>query len=220
MGDAPPLRARLRALPVFAGPLPEFDPAVAPADPETLFARWLEQAVAVGVPEPHAMTLATVDDEGLPDARVLILKDLDERGWWFASSVESAKGRQLERHAAAALCFYWPLVARQVRVRGAVVRADAEESAADFRGRGVGARAVALAGRQSAPLDDLDRCREAVEHAAARIAAEPATAAPTWSLFAVAASTVEFWQADWERRHVRLRYQREGSAWRRGLLWP
>lgn len=119
------------------GPLPE-DP---PARAEDLFLAWLEEAIAAGVPEPHAMTLSTLGTDGVPDARVLILKDVDARGWAFASTASSTKGLQLAAAPAAALTFWWPQVVRSVRVRGRVVEADAAESRADLAARSASARA-------------------------------------------------------------------------------
>jgi pyridoxamine 5'-phosphate oxidase len=167
-----------------------------------------------------AMTLSTSDLAGAPDARTLILKDLDEQGWWFATSAESVKGSQLTTHPAAALTFYWPQVGRQVRVRGPVLPGPAELSAADFRSRGTGARAVALASRESQPLDSRSACAQAVADAERQLAADPDLAAPSWQVYAVVAQTVEFWQADKDRQHVRVQYRRGEQGWTRTLLWP
>jgi len=166
------------------------------------------------------MTLSTSDLTGAPDARTLILKDLDEQGWWFATSAASIKGSQLATHPVAALTFYWPQVARQVRVRGHVVTGSAERSAADFRSRGTGARAVALASRESQPLDNRSACARAVADAERQLAADPDLAAPSWQVYAVVAHTVEFWQADKDRQHVRVQYRHGEDGWTRTLLWP
>ena len=108
------MRDYLRSLPVFAGVIRDFDTDSLPDDPVDLFGAWLRVAVEDGVPEPHAMTLSTSDASGTPDARVLILKELDERGWWFATGDEGTKSIQLADQPSTALTFYWPLVARQV----------------------------------------------------------------------------------------------------------
>ena len=144
MGNA---RELLRKLSSLAGPLPSFDTSACASTPEAQFLAWLGEAVAAGVQEPHAMTLSTADDDCHPDARVLILKDLDEQGWHFAASAASPKGVQLSRHPEAALTFYWPKVGRQVRIRGAVVALDCEKNAADFLARPQGSRAGALLAR-------------------------------------------------------------------------
>ena len=214
----PALRDLLRTLPVFSGVMRDFDPAMVPGSPHELFALWLREAIEDSVVEPHAMTLATSD--GVPDARVLILKDLDEEGWWFATNTHSAKGIQLTNRAAAALTFYWPEVGRQVRVRGSIIAASKERSAADFRARGTAARAVALASRQSQELTDRRVCAAAVADAERRLAADRDLIAGTWQANALAAATVEFWQADKDRQHVRVQYRSDNNEWSHILLWP
>jgi pyridoxamine 5'-phosphate oxidase len=214
------MRDFLRSLPVFAGVLHDFDGDAVPDDPAELFASWLRDAVQEGVPEPHAMTLSTSDLTGAPDGRTLILKDLDEQGWWFATSAESIKGIQLTAQPVAALTFYWPQVGRQVRVRGPVLAGSAERGAADFRSRGTGARAVALASRESQPLDSRASCSDAVADAERQLAADPDLAAPSWQVYAVVATTVEFWQADKDRQHARVQYRHGERGWARTLLWP
>lgn len=137
MSDA----AWLRSLPVLSGDAPGFHVEHLPGDPIALFRNWLAVAAERGVSEPHAMTLATVDAEGFPDARTLILKDIDERGWAFAGHRHSAKGIQIAARPAAALTFWWQPLVRAVRVRGSVVEATREESAADLAARSAAARA-------------------------------------------------------------------------------
>lgn len=214
------LQLRLRSLPSLAGPLPRFDPTPAPADPDGLFGEWLESAITAGVIEPHAMTLSTVDPAGRPSARVLILKNLHAGSWQFASGAGSRKGKELANTPWAALTFYWPVLGRQVRVRGPVTTASAEQSAADYLGRSAGARAAALLGMQSEPLHDDGERADAMREALERVTRDPGLVAPEWTLFAVAADEVEFWQGDEQRQHLRLRYTRAGGAWTRELLWP
>lgn len=214
------IRRLLRGNEVFAGELPGFDPAAAPAEPVGLFTEWLGEALRAGVPEPHAMTLSTAGGDGGPDARVLILKDVGADGWWFASDAGSTKGRDLAARPFAALTFHWPLLGRQVRVRGPVRTAGPERSAADFLARGAGARAEALLGRQSQPLADAAEREAAVAASRARVEREPGLVAPGWTLYAVQPSAVEFWQGDRDRQHTRLRYRAEGGSWHRQQLWP
>ena len=215
------MRDFLRSLPVFAGVIRDFPTADLPHDPAVLFSRWLREAVDEGVVEPHAMTLSTADEAGAPDARILILKDLDEHGWWFATSADSTKGNQLFTRPTAALTFYWPSVARQIRVRGSVTAGSPQLSAADFRSRGTGARAVALASRESQPLADRETCAQAVADAQRRLSDQPDVVSPTWQVYVLAARTVEFWQADKDRQHTRVQYRRRNlDSWARTLLWP
>jgi pyridoxamine 5'-phosphate oxidase len=214
------MRELLRSLPVFAGLLAELDVTSLPSQPSVLFERWLREAVDEGVPEPHAMTVSTCDAIGVPDARVLILKDVDERGWWFATSRASAKGQQLGERPSAALTFYWPQLARQIRVRGPVVAGTPEQSAADFLARGSSARAVALTGKESQALADRATCLSAVQVSQDRLVAEPDLVSASWQVYAVDALVVEFWQGDKDRTHTRVQYTRDGGGWTHRLLWP
>ncbi|MUM18765.1 hypothetical protein BI330_01990 [Mycobacterium sp. CBMA 623] len=220
VGSLGEVREFLRSLPVFSGAISEFDVNDVPPEPEALFERWLREAVDAGVPEPHAMTLSTVDAECIPDARTLILKDIDADGWWFSSNARSVKGAQLSVHPRAALSFYWPEVARQVRVRGAVRPGSLDRSAADFRARGPGAKAVSLASHESQPLPDRATCEVAVAEADKRLADNPELVSPDWQVYAVDATSVEFWQADKDRQHARVQYRRHNSGWQHTLLWP
>ena len=139
----------LRALNVLQGPFVPFDVEDVPEEPVELFLHWLDIAIASDVPEPHAMTLSTVDADGFPDARVLILKNVDEAGFHFAISSASRKGRHLAAMPEVALTFYWQKLARQVRVRGTAVDLGDEARAADFAARPSASRAAAMLGRQS-----------------------------------------------------------------------
>jgi len=129
------LRTRLRALPDFPDDLPRFDPASAPADPVELFLAWLEEALVAGVRQPHAFSLATVGADGQPSSRMLILKNLDEEGWQFATARTSRKGRELTENPRAAMNFYWSELGRQVRLVGSVVELSAAASARDWAER-------------------------------------------------------------------------------------
>jgi len=215
------LRELLRSQRVFPPVLPEFDPHAVPDDPVTLFLRWLEAAIGDALPAPHAMTLATADDQGRPSSRVLICKDVDGDGlWYFASGAASGKGRDLAVNPHAAVSFWWPQQGRQIRIRGQAVPAGRQASAADFLARPAASRAEALIERQSEPLDNLAELDRAFRQAQARVTADPGLIAPGWTLYALTAEEAEFWQGDPQRRHVRLRYRRAGSGWTRQLLWP
>jgi pyridoxamine 5'-phosphate oxidase len=204
--------ALLRGLPVFAGDLPPFDTTAAADCPASQFTAWLADAIAAGVPEPHTMTLSLVDPGGRPTARIVILKDVSPDGWDFAGS----KGDI----AAAALTFYWPLLGRQVRVRGPVAAASAASSAADFLARPPSARAETLVGRQGAPLPSRTDLDLAVSRARARVAADPSLVATSWTRYRLTPTEVEFFQGDPDRMHVRLGYLRTGGTWHRQLRWP
>ena len=128
-------RQFLRALPDFPDVLPDFDPEAAPEDPAELFRQWLAEALAAGVPQPNACSLATADEHGRPSSRMLILKDIDADGWHFATSRKSRKGQELSANPNAALNFFWQQQGRQVRVAGDVVELSAAASAADWHAR-------------------------------------------------------------------------------------
>lgn len=212
--------------PPMARPMPSFEPAAAPAEPGPLFVDWLAGALAAGVLDPQVVTLSTVDADGLPDARVLVLRDVDASGtgWVFSAAADSPKGRQLADHPAAALTLYWPQLGRQVRVRGTVERAADQVAAAEFATRSPAARIATLVGRQSEPLGSLDEYDEAAVAARRRLEAAPGTVAAGHAVYTLWAHEVEFWQGDADRRHVRLRYSRTGPVrspeWSRTLLWP
>ncbi|WP_369164845.1 pyridoxal 5'-phosphate synthase [Streptomyces sp. AFD10] len=229
--------ALLHAQRVWDTELPAFDPEPAPPAPLPLFHAWFAEAVAAGQTEPHAMSLATVDAEGLPDVRTLLLHGADERGFHFATHATSAKGHQLAAHPHAALGFYWPAQGRQVRVRGPVTRCTPAESHADLHARSTGALAAALTGAQSEVVGSVAELHRAADAAWERATAEPDTEAPTWTRYVVEPAEVEFFQGDARRRHIRLRYRRAGDGdrgrgrgragggaagggWTRELLWP
>jgi pyridoxamine 5'-phosphate oxidase len=215
------MREMLRGLAPFPAELPGFDVRAAPADPVTLFLGWLGQAVRDGVPGPHTMTLATADGAGRVSSRVLICKDVDAAGrWYFASSSDSVKGRDLAANPHAAASFWWPQQGRQIRIRGEAGSAGPEASAADFLARPPASRAAALIGQQSEPLNDLADLDDAFRTSEAKVEAEPGIVAAGWTLYALTAAEVEFWQADQERRHLRVQYLRAGDGWDRHLLWP
>jgi pyridoxamine 5'-phosphate oxidase len=211
----------LRGLEVFPAELPEFDVRSAPGDPVTLFLTWLAEAVRDKVLGPHAMTLATADAAGRVSSRVLICKDVDADGrWYFASDAESVKGRDLAANPCAAASFYWPQQGRQIRISGLATSAGTEASAADFLARPPASRAAALVGRQSEPVDDPGDLDAAFRQSQAAVDADPGLIAPGWTLYALSADAVEFWQADQQRRHIRLQYQRTADNWTTRRLWP
>ncbi|MFE5137763.1 pyridoxal 5'-phosphate synthase [Streptomyces fagopyri] len=214
------LHELLRSLRVWDVELPDFDPMAAPAAPLALFTEWLAQAVAAGQTEPHTMSLATVDEDGLPDVRIVMLHGADADGWAFASHTTSRKGRQLAVRPYAALDFYWPAQGRQIRLRGPVAVAPPEEGQADLHARSTGALAAALVGRQSEVLGSVEELARASDAAWQRAGREPDAAAPTWTLYRLQPEEVEFFQGDARRRHVRLVYRRTGAEWRTELLWP
>ncbi|WP_175665239.1 pyridoxine/pyridoxamine 5'-phosphate oxidase [Burkholderia ambifaria] len=211
---------RLKALKTLAHAAPHVAPHDWPDTPHAQFERWLGEAVTAGALEPQVMTLSTVRPDGRPDARAVVLLNVDVRGWHFAANARSPKGRQLEHRPYAALTFYWPAIASQVRLSGPVERLPAAAGRADFASRPERSRASILAGRQSERLDDPADLTRAIDAQLARLAADPDLASDDWHLYALAPDEAEFWRADSVRRFARQAYRRAGQRWDRCALWP
>lgn len=214
------IRDLLRAQPVFARPLPGFDTDQVPGDPVSLFAAWLAEAIDAKVVEPQVMTLSTVDEQGRPDARVLILRNVSDEGWQFTASSFGAKGSQLAANPQAALSCYWREQGRQVRIRGRVSAADQSVGAADFLAQSQGSRIADLVGRQSTVLADPAELAREMEAARQRLADDPQLVDPDHTVYVLTPAEVEFWQGDHQRKHIRLRYRRSGPGWVAERLWP
>jgi len=214
------VRARLRAVPSFAGSADPFDPAGAPAAPGELFVEWLLEAIDAGAPSPQGTVLSTVGLDGTALARTLIVKDVVDDAWLFATEATSPKAQQLAANTSASMTFFWPTRGRQVKVAGTVRRLPDEDGAADFLARPAQSRATSLVGRQSEPLGSIDELQTAYDAALARAEADPDLVEPAWSVYALDARTVEFWQTAPGRSATRLLYRRDGDAWSTGLLWP
>ena len=189
------------------------------ADPLRLFSTWLEDAVKAGLPLPNSMTLATVTTEGLPDARIVLLKGLEEGAFTFYTNYRSSKARQLEAQPAACLVFQWSQLERQVRIEGAVHKVSAAESDAYYASRPLGARLSAWASEQSTPVASRQVLESAMQDAKKRYADHPPRP-PHWGGYRVVPQRLEFWQGRADRLHDRLRYTREGTAWKIERLAP
>lgn len=217
--DQRSVRQLLRAAKVFPVDMPVFDTESAPVEPIPLFLDWLTEAVDGGVAQPHAMTLATAGRDGEVTARTLLLKDVDD-AFWFASSSLSPKGRQLRVNPRVALTLFWREQGRQVRILGEASHGPRDVSVADFTARHPDSRAVAIAVRQSDPVQDPADASRRLAEAKERIAADDDFAPDDWTAFRVAPTSVEFWQATTGRDQVRLRYDRAGASWTKSVLWP
>ncbi|MFD2237254.1 pyridoxamine 5'-phosphate oxidase [Aureimonas populi] len=191
-------------------------------DPFAIFAQWLDAATQTEPNDPNAMTLATVDAQGLPNARVVLLKGFDQRGFVFYTNFESAKGQELQAARKAALCFHWKSLRRQVRVRGAVGIVSPEEADLYYASRPRGSRIGAWASRQSHPLDSRGTLEARVAEVEARFGSGDIARPPHWSGFRVEPVEMEFWQDGASRLHDRFRFTREsaGDAWAVTRLYP
>lgn len=214
------IKTELRKLPVLTGPFYRFDIKDAPHSPIDLFMEWLNLAIELQVKEPHATTLSTVDADGFPDARVLLLKNVDHEGWHFAAQRSSPKGQQIKSNANVALTFYWPSLGRQIRIRGRAHDMGSDARDADFLARPLSSRAAGLLGRQSQVLHHHEEISSGITRQLERIAQEPGIVAPDWGVFAVRAEQVEFWQGSTDRQHVRIRYRWAQKGWSLDRLWP
>lgn len=200
---------------MYAG-LSEADAA---EDPFEQFGRWMDDALRHELPIGNAMTLATVTPEGKPDARIVLLKGVDEGGFVFYTNYASAKGRQLAANPAACLVFLWVELDRQVRVSGAVTKVDRAESTAYFATRPLGSRHSAWASAQSSPVANRKELEDRLAVMAARHGDDP-PCPPDWGGYRLAPDTMEFWQGRPNRLHDRLIYRRSGGNWSYGRLAP
>lgn len=196
--------------------------AQAPLEPFSLFEQWFADAVKTEqLPvEPNAMTLATVDAQGRPHCRVLLLKGLDGRGFTFFSNYDSAKGQQLAVRPYAAMTFFWPSLERQVRIEGAVERVTAEESDRYFQVRPLGSRIGAWASPQSQVIKDRAELEGLLAETEQRFLDQAPHCPPHWGGYRLVPERIEFWQGRSSRLHDRLNYRRQDDAWLRERLAP
>ncbi len=196
--------------------------AQAPADPYALFGQWFEEAVRTEQPpvEANACWLATVDGEGQPHCRVLLLKGVDAQGFVFYTNYDSAKGQQLAAQPRAAMTFFWPALERQVRIEGLVEQVSAEESDAYYRVRPLGSRLGAWASPQSQIIANRYELEQRLTEVQQRFVDGEPSRPPFWGGYRLKPQRIEFWQGRSSRLHDRLDYQRTEDGWQRQRLAP
>lgn len=189
-------------------------------EPLVLFLEWFDLAKRKEPHDPNAMALATVDADGLPNVRMVLLKDIDSSGLTFFTSMESAKGRELAAHPKAALCFHWKSIRRQVRFRGMVAQVSDAEADAYFATRAKGAQIGAWASAQSRPLEGRLALERAVARETARFALGKVPRPPHWSGYRLSPVEIEFWVNRPFRLHDRLQFRRDDGGWKSLRLYP
>lgn len=182
-------------------------------DPLVQLRRWLDEAIAADLDEPTAMTLATVDASGMPDARIVLLRGMDERGVWWFTNRRSAKGRQVAANPVAALVAHWQPMGRQVRLRGRVELLSDAESDGYFASRPRASRLSAWASEQSAPIADREALEAHVARVEARFEGRDVPRPDHWGGYLLHPDSVEFWQGRPARLHDRLVYTPAGDGW-------
>ena len=190
-----------------------------PADPITGFERWFGEADRAQLPEPTAMSLATVDPDGTPSVRIVLLKGVDARGFVFFTDYRSRKGMDLAAHPCAALLFFWQELERQVRITGTVVPVSQAESAEYYRSRPLGSRIGAWASHQSEVIPDRGALEARVAEMRHKFGDDPPLP-PHWGGFRVVPDEIEFWQGRESRLHDRLRYRKGETGWTVERLSP
>lgn len=189
-------------------------------DPIELFSKWLAKANETELNDPNAMSLATVNGQGIPDVRIVLLKGLDARGFVFYTNENSAKGRQLRETGKAALCFHWKSQKRQVRVRGSVKAVTSNESDAYFAQRARDSRIGAWASDQSSPVVDKQALLKRVRETEERFDGIDVPRPKHWYGWRVIPDSIEFWQDGAFRVHDRIVFMADEGGWTKQRLFP
>ena len=189
-------------------------------EPFTLFASWLKDATASEVNDPNALALATVDEEGLPNVRMVLLKGFDSDGFVFYTNYESQKGRELLFAKKAAMCFHWKSLRRQVRVRGPVETVSDAEADEYYQSRPRGSRIGAWASQQSRPLESRFALEKAVAEYTAKFGLGDIPRPAHWSGFRLRPSSIEFWHDRKFRLHDRIEFRKAGDGWEKVRMYP
>ncbi len=191
-----------------------------PSDPIDLFNTWFQKAGESEPNDPNAMTLATVDGQGRPSARIVLLKGIHDGKFVFFTNLESRKGRELAENHHVALCFHWKSLHLQVRIEGTATKVSDQEADSYFTTRAVGSQIGAWASKQSHPLSDRSDLEEALAAYSLKFGDDHIPRPPHWSGFAVLPEIIEFWEEQPFRLHNRLVYFHENDTWQTIKLYP
>jgi pyridoxamine 5'-phosphate oxidase len=190
------------------------------SEPFALFATWLKDAEASEINDPNAVALATVDADGLPNVRMVLLKGFDVRGFVFYTNFESQKGQEILGQKKAAMCFHWKSLRRQIRLRGEVEVVSDAEADEYYESRPLGSRIGAWASKQSRPLEGRFALEKAVAEYTAKYALGNVPRPPHWSGFRIIPSSIEFWHDRKFRLHDRIEFRRDGDGWSKVRMYP
>lgn len=190
------------------------------SEPFALFATWLKDAEASEINDPNAVALATVDADGLPNVRMVLLKGFDVRGFVFYTNFESQKGQEILGQKKAAMCFHWKSLRRQIRLRGEVEVVSDAEADEYYQSRPLGSRIGAWASKQSRPLEGRFALEKAVAEYTAKYALGNVPRPPHWSGFRIMPRSIEFWHDRKFRLHDRIEFRRDGEGWSKLRMYP
>jgi pyridoxamine 5'-phosphate oxidase len=194
--------------------------SAATEDPIALFRGWMDEAAKTEPNDPNAVCLATATPDGAPSARMVLLKDVDARGFVFYTNLESRKGGELAANPQAAMCFHWKTLQRSVRVEGAVEPVSAAEADAYYASRARGSRIGAWASRQSRPLEGRFALEKAVAEVTLKFGVGEIPRPPFWSGFRLMPRRIEFWRDMPFRLHERRVFHKAGAGWELEMLYP
>jgi len=189
-------------------------------NPILLFQSWLKKAIKEDVIEPNAMQLSTINEDGFPNSRIVLLRDVSPKGFKFYTNYHSEKGRDIAHHSKVGLCFFWPEIQRQVRITGLAERTSGKDSDDYFASRPKASQIGAWASAQSDELETREELERNYEKYAKQFGDKEITRPPHWGGYLVVPEVIEFWQGRASRLHDRFKYTKTGSAWKINRLFP